>query len=56
MKKRLKLKFEVKLATAIILVLIIMISLISSINKLDQDFMKSCAEQGYSIQHCELHK
>lgn len=56
MRKRLKLKFEVKLATAIILVLIVMISLISSINKLNQDFMKSCVEQGYSVRHCELHK
>ncbi len=56
MKKRLKLKFEVKLAIAIILVLITVISLTSLVNKLDQDFMKSCLEQGYSEQHCELHK
>lgn len=56
MRKRLRLKFEVKLTIILIIGFITIISLALLVDKLDKKFMKSCLEQGYSEQHCISHK
>lgn len=40
--------------TLVIFVFIISILLI--VNKIDNDFMKSCTKAGYSKEYCEAHK
>lgn len=53
MKRKLKLKFEFKIALLIIFIFAVLVFFIC---KDDQDFMKSCIEQGYSKYYCEIHK
>ena len=53
MKKKLVLKYEWEVTFIVIIACMILAGLIAWAIKLDQDFIDSCTENGYSRYYCE---
>lgn len=54
--KKYNLKQEVKNTLIILFIILIVGMIIALVDKLDSDFIESCTEAGYSVEHCKRNK
>ena len=55
-RRKLKLKQEVKNTLIILFIILLIFILLGLIEKIDSDFIESCTNAGYSLEHCIKNK